>query len=230
MTVIIAAGSAFLASIVEGFELLLMILASGRAYGWGPSLGGATFAVFVVGAISIVVGPAILLRVPTQRLEMVAASIMIAYGIWWLTIVLRFYGNPPAKEGSEIVIGAAVKRLQQKGSEIAFASTFSRTLTNVLQIALFALAVGAATRQQVAAASGAVAAVALVATVGLLVQRPVSRASQMILTLVASVVLTSLGAFWLTESFGLHWPLQLVAGFVAMGIFALLVMATLILG
>ena len=111
---------------------------------------------------------------------------------------------------------------------IAFAASFQITVLEGAEVVFIVIAVGAGgAGLMVPAAVGALAALILVALLGVIVHRPLARVPENTLKFVVGVLLSAFGTFWLGEGLGVAWRggdwsiLALVAGFAAAALVSL---------
>ena len=88
------------------------------------------------------------------------------------------------------------------GVTVAFKGVFLEGL----EVVFIVLTFGATQGRMGAAALAAVAALIVVAALGLVVHRPLSRIPENSLKFAVGVMLTSFGLFWSAEGAGAHWP------------------------
>ncbi len=90
---------------------------------------------------------------------------------------------------------------------LAMLATFKITLLEGLEVVFIVIASAAGgAHAWVAASLGALAALLLVATLGLLLHRPLARIPENVLKFGVGVLLTSFGSFWVGEGIGVRWP------------------------
>jgi len=105
---------------------------------------------------------------------------------------------------------------------VAVRTAFNITMIEGIEVVFIVVAMGAAGGGLLVPASlGAVAALLLVAALGLVLHRPVSMIPENTLKFTVGVLLCAFGTFWAGEGMGLAWPgedwslLGLLAGFLA---------------
>ena len=104
---------------------------------------------------------------------------------------------------------------------MGFAVSFKGVFLEGTEVVLIVVGLGASQhRLGIAAASAAVAAV-VVAGVGVVVARQLSRVPENAIKLTVGVMLTSFGLFWVGEGAGDHWPGSDLAILVLVGLFSL---------
>ena len=108
---------------------------------------------------------------------------------------------------------------------VAISAAFKITMIEGIEVVFIVLALGAASGGLLIPASlGAVVALLLVVTLGLVLPRPVAMIPENTLKFVVDLLLCSFGTFWLGEGMGFVWPggdlaiAALNAGFLAAAI------------
>jgi uncharacterized membrane protein len=222
--------AAFAASLVEFVEALTVILAVGAIRGWRGALGGTVAALVVLLVIIIVLGPA-LSRVPLDGLQLLVGGLLLLFGMRWLRkAILRAAGVIPLHD-EEAAYARQSDALRQLGSisqgwdRIAVATSFKITMLEGIEVVFIVIAIGAAGHGLLIPASlGALAALLVVALLGLALHRPVARIPENALKFGVGVLLCAFGTFWFGEGLGLVWPggdgsiLALMGGFLAVAL------------
>jgi uncharacterized membrane protein len=224
-----SAAAAFLASFVEFIEALTVVLAVGAVRGWRGALSGAALGLFVLLALTAVLGPA-LTRIPIDIVQLVVGSLLLLFGLRWLRkAVLRAAGLIPlhdeaaeyARETAKLTrFGAAVSAFDG----IAMTTSFKIVMLEGIEVVFIVIAIGASGSLLAPAAAGAGAALLVVIALGLLLHRPVASIPENTLKLVVGILLTAFGTFWLGEGIGVAWPgadwslLVLVGGFLVIAL------------
>lgn len=225
--------AAFLASLVECVEALTVILAVGAVRGWRAALLGAGVAILVLFTLIATLGPA-LTRVPLELLQLAVGTLLLLFGMRWLRkAILRGAGVLSLHDEAAIYT-------QQEGSlrgiaphtagldTVAFATSFKITLLEGTEVVFIVIALGAGgAGLLLPAAFGALAALLVVAALGVAVHRPLARVPENTLKFIVGVLLSAFGTFWVGEGLGLPWPgndgslVGLIAGFLALALLAL---------
>lgn len=214
--------ASFLASLVECVEALTVVLAVGSVRGWRSVLAGAAAALALLAAVVGVLGPA-LARIPLRRLalvpfhvvQLVAGGLILLFGLRWLRkAILRSAGLVPLHdERAAFAKKAAAMREANAGSisgwdKFAFSAAFNVTMLEGTEVVFIVLAFGAGGAGLLLPASlGAVAALLVVAGLGLALHRPLARVPENTLKFLVGVLLSALGTFWVGEGAGLGWPI-----------------------
>lgn len=223
-----AIGSAFLASVVEIVEAFTIILAVATLRGWRPAVLGTAAALALLAAVVLALGP-VLDRVPLHALQLVIGVLLLLFGIGWLRkSALRMAGVIPLHDEEAIFaaetahLGEEAQRRETSLDWIAGITAFKAVLLEGLEVVFIVIAVGAGRELLWPASLGALAACALVLSVGAVVHRPLSRVPENTLKFGVGVMLSAFGVFWTGEGLGVEWP----GADLALFVFAALFLAT----
>lgn len=223
--------AAFLASAVEFVEALTVILAVGSVRGWRDTLAGAGAALGVLFVIVTVLGSA-LTRVPLVFMQLVVGMLLLLFGMRWLRkAVLRSAGIIALHD--EAAAYAKQTRTMQAHDTvpgwdgIAFGAAFQITMLEGAEVVFIVIALGAGGVGLLLPASlAAMAALLVVALLGLALHRPLAMVPENALKFAVGVLLSAFGSFWVGEGIGVVWPgadwsiLALVAGFLVLALLA----------
>jgi uncharacterized membrane protein len=222
--------AAFLASLVEGVEALTVVLAVGAVRGWRPALTGTGLALAFLAALVLALGPA-LTRIPLGAVQLAVGTLILLFGLRWLRkAVLRAAGVIPLRDEAAAFAGetAALRRRGRAAGGwdgVGVATAFKIVALEGIEVVCIVVAIGAAGRGLLLPAGlGALAALVLVALLGLVLHRPLARVPENALKLAVGVLLCGFGTFWAGEGLGVAWPgadwsaLGLVAGFLAVAL------------
>jgi len=217
--------SAFLASAVEFVEALTIVLAAGVSRGWRSALTGLGAATLALAAIVAALGPA-LTQIPISALRLVVGALLLAFGLQWLRkAILRASGfkalhDEDAIFAQELADARAAGRQERAGLDwYGFTLAFKGVLLEGLEVAFIVITFGSTQGSIPLAATGAGAALVLVAVVGVLVRAPLARVPENTMKFAVGTMLTTFGIFWSTEGAGADWPgadaaLPAILGFV----------------
>ena len=204
--------SAFLASGVEMVEALTIVLAAGVARGWRSALAGLGAATVVLAVIVAALGPA-LTQIPLQALRLVVGALLLVFGLQWLRkAILRASGykalhDEDAIFARELEEARGAARDERAGIDwYGFTLAFKGVLLEGLEVVFIVLTFGSTQGSIPLAAVGAVAALVLVAGVGVAVRAPLARVPENATKFAVGVMLTTFGIFWSAEGAGAHWP------------------------
>jgi uncharacterized membrane protein len=204
--------SAFLACAVEMVEALTIVLAVALTRGWrsvrlgiGAALGGLVVVVALL-------GPA-LTMLPLDTLRVLVGFLLLAFGLQWLCkAVLRAAGYLPLHDETqsferEVAETRAVAPAASHHHDwYAFTLSFKGVFLEGLEVAFIVVTFGAAHNDFPLMVGSALAALVVVAAVGVVVHRPLSRVPENTLKFAVGIMLTSFGTFWGAEGAGAHWP------------------------
>lgn len=224
--------AAFLASMVEFVEALTVVLAVGIVRGWRSALFGSGVALAVLLFIVVTVGPA-LTRIPLDAIQLVIGTLLLLFGMRWLRKAILRAAGVIALHDECAVFAQESKALNKKGhigahwDSIAFAAAFKITMLEGIEVVFVVIALGAGGVGLLLPASiGALAALIVVATLGIAIHRPLARVPENLLKFLVGVLISAFGTFWVGEGLGFHWPHQdwsilfLMAGFFVVAVIA----------
>ncbi len=211
MHLVLLALATFLASTVEMVEALTIVLAVGVTRGWRPVAVGAGAAVVALGALVAALGPAVT-RLPIDTLRLAVGGLLLVFGLQWLRKAILRAGRLKALHDEDAIYQEELGRLRAAGGgqgpldfygvTVAFKGVFLEGL----EVVFIVLTFGATQGHLGVAALAALAALVLVAAVGVAVHRPLTRVPENTLKFAVGVMLTSFGMFWAVEGTGTHWP------------------------
>ncbi len=202
----------FLASLVEAVEALTIILAVATVRGWRPAGLGALAGLAFLAVIVAVLGPA-LEYVPLHLLQLAIGVLLLLFGMRWLRkAILRAAGFIPLHDEAT-AFAAATAELHEQGARqmaradwLAAIASFKAVLLEGLEVVFIVIAVSAGRGLLVPASVSALAACLVVASVGLMVYRPLARVPENTLKFAIGTVLSAFGLFWTGEGLGVPWP------------------------
>lgn len=207
-----AVSAAFLASFVEVVEAFTIVLAVGTVRGWRPALTGAGAALAVLAVLVVTLGPLFSL-VPIHGLQLVLGVLMLMFGMRWLRKAVLRSAGVIALHDEEKAFGEETAHLRDDiaartaaGDWIAASSAFKAVLLEGVEVVFIVLAVGAGHGLIFAASLGALAAVLLVALIGIAVHKPLTRVPENTLKYAVGIMLSAFGTFWTLEGLGGSWP------------------------
>ena len=222
-----AVSAAFLASLVEVVEAFTIVLAVATVRGLRPAIAGTAAALALLAAMVLGLGP-LLERVPIEALQLVIGVLLLLFGMGWLRKAALRAGGVIALHDEAAIFDKERAGLaaQEAGRDrsldwIAGLTAFKAVLLEGLEVVFIVIAVGAGRGMLGAAALGALAACALVLTIGAVVHRPLSRVPENTLKFGVGVMLSAFGVFWTGEGLGVDWPGHDLALLPLAGIFLL---------
>lgn len=197
---------------MELIEALTVVLAVGATRGWRSASVGAVGAVVLLIALVALFGPA-LGSLPLGPAKLVVGLLLVLFGLRWLRkATRRAAGIMPLRDEAAAFrrhrdrvgrISGAVARWDVPG----IAASFQATAIEGLEVIFIVVAVGAGKPDLLQpSVLGAGAALALVALLGLVLHRPITRVPENTLKRLVGAALSGLGTFWVGEGAGLGWP------------------------
>ena len=226
--------AAFLGSLVEVVEAFTIVLAVGVTRSWRPALTGAALALALLVVLVLIFGPLFAL-IPLKLMQFGIGLLLILFGMRWLRkAILRASGYIAlhdeaaefAKE-TELLQRQSAKR---RADYLAGLAAFKAVILEGVEVVFIVIAVGTAHGMTVYAGAGALAAVLLVAVIGVFVHKPLAQVPENALKFVVGLMLTAFGIFWTGEGLGAEWPgadLALLGLLAVLGGFSALAVATL---
>jgi uncharacterized membrane protein len=204
--------AAFLASLVECVEALTVVLAVGATRGWRAALLGVATALAILTAIILILGRA-LTRVPLHLLQLIVGTMLLLFGLRWLRkAILRSAGLIPLHDEAAAFAKNSAKlatslSLSAGFDKVALATAFNITMLEGTEVVFIVIAVAAGgTGLMLPASLGAVAALIAVASLGVVLHRPLARVPENTLKFFVGTLLSAFGTFWIGEGMKLAWP------------------------
>lgn len=197
----------FLASAVEGIEMVAIVAGVGVTRGWRAAIGGAAGGLVVLAVLVAVFGLA-LTAIPIGILRLVVGALLLIVGLNWLRKGIRRLaaqglsgagpGDPGTTEEEEVP--------RDRRDWTGFVLAFKGVLLEGLEVAFIVVTFGGTSNQLGVAVVAAIGALVLVAAFGLAIQPLVRRIPRSALQLVVGLLLTTFGTFWAVEGVGVDWP------------------------
>jgi Ca2+/H+ antiporter, TMEM165/GDT1 family len=220
--------AAFLSSLVEAVEALTIVLAVATVRGWRPAGLGAIAGLALLGAIVLALGP-VLDAVPLRLLQFAIGVLLLLFGMRWLRKailraagVIALHDETKAFAKETAALREQAQRHEARLDWLAGVASFKAVVLEGLEVVFIVIAVGAGHGLLVPASIGAIAACLLVAGVGFLIHRPLTRVPENTLKFVVGVMLSSFGVFWTGEGLGVAWPGEDLAILAFVALFALI--------
>jgi uncharacterized membrane protein len=89
----------FLAAVIEGVEMMAILVGVGATCGWRSTLIGALAGFALLAASTLLLGNA-LLRIPIQDLRVAVGSLLLILGLQWLKKALLRLARPRARKNA----------------------------------------------------------------------------------------------------------------------------------
>jgi uncharacterized membrane protein len=225
----------FLACLVEAVEALTIILAAGTARDWRSAITGLLAGLVTLAVIIAALGPAVS-SIPLGVLRLFVGGLLLVFGLQWLRkAILRASGHKALHDEALIFqteLAAAENATAERRGAVAdwyaFTLSFKGVVLEGLEVAFIALTFGSNQHNVPLAAAAAVAAVLLVAVVGVAVRAPLAKVPENSMKFVVGIMLTGFGLFWGAEGAGASWPgsdAALLVLIPAIGLYALAMVA-----
>lgn len=201
--------AAFLASLVEFVEALTVVLAVGAVRGWRFALTGAAAALVALGLLFSLFGRS-LAALPLTAVHLLIGTLVLLLGLRWLRKAVLRAAAVIALHDEAVEFAAASAALRGGADHAgwdgaAFAAAFKIVLLEGLEVAFIVVAI-AANGALWPPLSGALAALAVVAALGVVLHRPLARVPENALKFAVGLVLAAFGTFWIGEGWRLRWP------------------------
>jgi uncharacterized membrane protein len=199
-----------LATAVEMVEALTIVLAVGVTRGWRATMLGVGAALVVLGIIIAALGTAVA-QIPLSALRVVVGGLLLVFGIQWLRkAIMRSSGYKSLHDEEQIFARelTSARNTPKTGAFDAYSFTiaFKGVLLEGLEVVFIVLTFGASQHRIALSAIVALATALVVALIGVVIHKPLSRVPENTLKFVVGLLLTSFGIFWSTEGAGVHWP------------------------
>ena len=209
---IYAVMASFLGTGVELVEALTIVLAVGVVRGFKSSILGAVFAAVVLGILIMLVGAPLIHLIQLFFIQLIVGLLMLLFGIRWLRKAIMRYAGLKTLHNEQDSYEQELIRQRQAGAvatgidKFAFMTAFSGTFLEGLEAVFIVITFGLSAKAMSSSVLGALIAAVVVVLAGILLRNPLTRVPENTMKFLVGVMLTSFGAFWLGESFGVKWP------------------------
>ena len=192
------------------------MLAVGLTRGWRAPLLGAAAALVSLGVLVVFFGELIVTHVPESGLKLLVGTLLLLFGLRWLHKAVLRSAGVVALHDEERAYQETVGQLREAAAGrdwVGFVLALKGVFLEGLEVVFIVIAVGGTGKSLPVAVAGGVAAMVVVAAVGVAVRHPLAQVPENTLKYAVGVVLTSLGTFWAAEGMGAKWPLDFVSIF-----------------
>lgn len=209
---IYAVMASFLGTGVELVEALTIVLAVGVVRGFKSSILGAVFAAVVLGILIMLVGAPLVHLIQLFFIQLIVGLLMLLFGIRWLRKAIMRYAGLKTLHNEQDSYEQELIRQRQAGAvatgidKFAFMTSFSGTFLEGLEAVFIVITFGLSAKAMSSSVLGALIAAVVVILAGILLRNPLTKVPENTMKFLVGVMLTSFGAFWLGESFGVKWP------------------------
>jgi uncharacterized membrane protein len=179
--------------------------------GWRSTLFGSGAALVVLAAVVAVLGPAVG-HVPLAPLRLFVGALLLIFGLQWLRKAILRAGGLKALHDEDAIYRTQVERARDtnpNGRDMdwySFTVAFKGVFLEGFEVVFIVVTFGASAHELGPAALGAVAAVVIVGSVGVVLRTPLARVPENTMKFVVGIMLTSFGTFWGAEGAGVRWP------------------------
>ncbi len=204
--------AAFLASSVEAVEALTIILAVGSTRGWRGALAGTAAALVLLTGLVAALGSA-LTRLPLDAIQLAVGLLLLLFGLRWLRKAILRAAGVLALHDETAAFAAQRAQLRAAGGvgprldRVAVVAAFNIVMLEGVEVVFIVVAVGAGgTGLLYPASLGALAALALIAALGVVLHKPLASVPENTIKFGVGVLLAAFGTFWVGEGIGVVWP------------------------
>jgi uncharacterized membrane protein len=211
--------SVFIACVVEMVEALTIILAIGVTRGWRSTLLATGAALVCLVVIVGVFGKTLMHSVsndsnPTvQRLWIIMGGLLLIFGLQWTKKgILRFTSILPSRDETKVynrTVEAAKETIKEDEKLIdwyGFVIVFKGVLIEGLEVVFILITFSATQNNLRVGIIAALIAFLVVALMGILIHKPLSRVPENTMKLIVGVLLTTFGTYFSTKGVGVQWP------------------------
>lgn len=200
-----------LAASVEMVEAVTIIVASGISRSWRSSLQGAALAILTLAALVIIFGPALITRIPLDKLRILIGILLLLMGLQWLRkAILRSAGYVALRNEAalyqEALKASETAPAARRFDGMAFTISYKGVFLEGLEVVFIVISFGAATEQWGLATLGAGLAAVGIGGIGVVMARPLAKVPENLMKKSVGLMLVSFGTFWLGEGAGIEWP------------------------
>ncbi|SDM82276.1 Uncharacterized membrane protein [Paenibacillus sp. yr247] len=202
----------FIGTAVEFVEAMTVILAVGMVRGWKHAIGGAVTASIVLGLLVCLIGAPLAQIIQISWVQIIVGLCSLLFGIRWLRKAILRYSGLKAIHDEEKAFKEELNRMQNAGvvkqgfDRFAFMTTFGITMLEGLEAIFIVITFGLSLHAMTFTVLGAILATVVVIAAGFIVRKPLSKVPENTMKYIVGVMLTSFGAFWTGEGFGVIWP------------------------
>jgi uncharacterized membrane protein len=209
-TTVVLVAAVFLAASVEMVEALTIVVAVGHTRGWRSALEGTGVALVSLAVLVAIFGPA-LVRVPLNPLRLVVGSVLLIFGLQWLRKAILRASGYIGMHDEDVIYEKTVAKLRAEGvavgrDRVSFVVAFKGVFLEGVEIVVAVLTLGTSAHRLGLAVIVALVAVVLVAIVGVIVSRQLSKVPENLMKMSVGVMLVSFGTFWTGEGLRVRWP------------------------
>jgi uncharacterized membrane protein len=191
----------FLAATVEWVEAFTIVLAVSLSIGWVPAVGAAVAALATLAVMTVVTGGALSLGMSLYWLQLVIGIFLLLFGMRWLAKAIARHAGLKALHDEATEFRETRAQLADGDWYGGWIIAFKGVLLEGLEVWLIVVALGMHGGWR-SSAGAAIAALLLVAAVGMLVRAPLARVPENAIKFVVGAMIVSFGTFWTLEAIG----------------------------
>lgn len=222
---------AFLAAAVEWVEAFTIVLAVSLSIGWRAAAGAALAALAVLAAMTAATGGALGFGLDIRWLQLTTGVFLLLFGIRWLAKAVARGAGRKALHDEDREFADTRAALAHGDWMASWLIAFKGVLLEGLEVWLIVVAFGLHGNAWTSGTAGALAALIIVAAVGLAMRAPLRRIPENAIKFTVGSMITAFGTFWSLEAIGgaAAWPwgdasLIALAVFYALGGLAIMVL------
>ncbi|MGH8896014.1 MAG: hypothetical protein ACRDZ4_03070 [Egibacteraceae bacterium] len=200
----------FIAAVVECVETLSVVLAVGLTRGWRSALTGVAAGVATIAAFTAILGYTLESYLSPTVLQLVVGPLLLVLGFQWLRKAVLRRAGLKALHDEDARFAAQTEAALQAGEQrrfgldwYGFVVSFKIVVLEGLEVAAIIITFGLSAKNVPAAAAAALAAGVVMAFVGTLLSKPLSRVPENTLKYGVGLLLCTYGTFWSVEGLGL---------------------------
>lgn len=199
----------YLAATVEWVEAFTIVLAVSLTIGWGRAAGAAASALAVLAVMTVATGGVLQMGLQMQWLQFTIGVFLLLFGVRWLAKAVARSAGLKALHDEQAEFDETRHRLETGDRHAAWLIAFKGVLLEGLEVWLIVVALGVKSSHSLLATTAALAALAMVAVLGLVARAPLRRVPENAIKFGVGAMIVSFGTFWTLEALGgaAAWPL-----------------------
>jgi uncharacterized membrane protein len=196
---------------------MTIVLAVGVTKGWRTALTGAVVALMALAVIIATLGRSLVDLVPIDYLQITVGVLLLIFGMQWLRKAILRTAGLKAEHNEDQIFANEVRELSQVSTSgegldwQGFVVSFKGVFLEGLEVAFIIVTFGANSGRLDLAVGGATSAFILIAAMGFVIHRPLSRVPENAIKHVVGLMLMAFGTFWGAEGVGIVWHLDAAA-------------------
>jgi uncharacterized membrane protein len=212
----------FLTAAVEWVEAFTIVLAVSLSIGWRAATGAALAALGALAAMTVATGGVLAVGLDIRWLQFVIGTFLLLFGVRWLAKAIARGAGRKALHDEDEEFAKTRAEVARGDWTAGWLIAFKGVLLEGLEVWLIVAAFGLHGNAWTSASAGAIAALLVVAAVGLALRAPLRRVPENAIKFAVGTMITAFGTFWSFEAIGGAWPwadatLLALAAFYAVG-------------